>query len=617
MDQALQALLNRLEHLSAPFRELREGVQKAVIVAELDPEMALTRTRKVLEYVIRDVYLHRIKEPPGTRPLENLLQRLVKDGHFPDRLDAYANTIRKLGNVGTHTFGEKVTAEDVSQSLGQLLPILDWYFEVERPEALVQKPVAPPPAPSAPSKPTVSPLVPQRPSRSGVIPRGRVIDGLYEVRGELGRGAFGVVYQCWDRKYKREVAVKVLLDKVLEDPRAVKRFLLEAEVLCGITHPNVVPVLGHGRDDQHYYIVFPLIRGRLVKDLIANGDEVDPARAIRLTITLVKALHYVYSKHAILHRDIKPANIMVVEDDALYLMDFGLAACQDRTLSPTASGIVGTPAYMSPEQASGNTIGQVCHQSDLYGAGAVLYHLLTGRFPYSGPMPGVLKEIIDKNTKPRRPSLLRPTLDPALDRIVLKALEKDPRDRYADGLNFAETLQSWLDLNSSSARFKPPRPLRATPAVKDPGGSQVRASARPAAKVVVVPVPPVATESVSTHLESTLDPPGPVAKPIGARPASSPALPATAPHRPSAGVRGLVLAALGLVWFVGAMVWALWVYRLPSAPVVGDWARRGFRSTEPAANPTPTLWVYATGAALLLALLTWIGFTVKHFRSKH
>jgi serine/threonine protein kinase/formylglycine-generating enzyme required for sulfatase activity len=141
IDPSLQALVGRLEHLADPYRELRDGVQKAIQVADVDPEMALTRTRKVLEYVIRDVYERRIHEPPGTRPLENLLQRLVKDGHFPDRLDAYANTIRKLGNVGTHTFGEKVAVADVHQSLTQLGPILDWYFEVERPEAMTSKPV--------------------------------------------------------------------------------------------------------------------------------------------------------------------------------------------------------------------------------------------------------------------------------------------------------------------------------------------------------------------------------------------------------------------------------------------------------------------------------------------
>src|SRR5262245_32726044 len=136
MDPSLQPLLRRLEQLSDQFQELREGVLKAVRIADDDPEMALTRARKVLEHLIRDVYERRLQEPPGTRPLENLLQRLVKDGLFPSRLHAYANTVRMLGNVGTHRFGEKLTAADVYQSLTQLLPILEWYFEVERPDAL-------------------------------------------------------------------------------------------------------------------------------------------------------------------------------------------------------------------------------------------------------------------------------------------------------------------------------------------------------------------------------------------------------------------------------------------------------------------------------------------------
>lgn len=140
MDQQIQLLLRRLDDLSGEFRELRDGVQMVVQIAELDPEMALTRARKVLEYIIRDVYKRRCGREPKTQPLENLLQQLVKDGHLPNRIDAYANTIRKLGNVGTHTFGEKVTMLDVQSSLNQLLPILLWYFEVERPEAMRKAP---------------------------------------------------------------------------------------------------------------------------------------------------------------------------------------------------------------------------------------------------------------------------------------------------------------------------------------------------------------------------------------------------------------------------------------------------------------------------------------------
>jgi formylglycine-generating enzyme required for sulfatase activity len=155
MDPSLQVLLRRLDQLTEEFRELRDGVQKAILVAKVDSEMALTRARKVLEYVVRDVYQRRIQEPPGTRPLENLLQRLVKDGFMPDRVDAYANTIRKLGNVGTHKFGEKVTVADVQQSLSQLTQILEWYFEQERPEALARRS-----APRPPSAPAMVQKVP-------------------------------------------------------------------------------------------------------------------------------------------------------------------------------------------------------------------------------------------------------------------------------------------------------------------------------------------------------------------------------------------------------------------------------------------------------------------------
>ena len=167
MDPSFQDLLKRLDHLSNQFGELREGVQKAIRIADEDPEMALTRARKVLELVIREVYERRCNEPAGTRPLENLIQRLVKDGHFPDRLDAYATTVRKLGNVGTHTFGETITPADVYQSLTQLMPILEWYFEVERPEALGRKPEQGRPTVAAPVR-AVSPST----TAIAIVPKG-------------------------------------------------------------------------------------------------------------------------------------------------------------------------------------------------------------------------------------------------------------------------------------------------------------------------------------------------------------------------------------------------------------------------------------------------------------
>jgi hypothetical protein len=165
MDPALQALLKRLDQLSEQFHEQKEAVHRAIRIADEDPEMALTRARKVLEHIVRDIYERRVMEPPGTRPLENLLQHLVKDGHFPDRLNAYANTVRMLGNVGTHSFGEKVSAAAVYQSLTQLMPILEWYFETERPGALS-------PQPEAKVKPAETPPAARPETTMAVVPKG-------------------------------------------------------------------------------------------------------------------------------------------------------------------------------------------------------------------------------------------------------------------------------------------------------------------------------------------------------------------------------------------------------------------------------------------------------------
>jgi hypothetical protein len=127
-----------LENLSEQFREVRAGLLRAHRISAEDPEMALARVRKVLEYVVREVYERRVKEPAGTRPLENLLQRLQKDGHLPERVIAYASAVRILGNAGVHGFGADLTTADLYHALSLLTPVLDWYCKNERPDALVQ-----------------------------------------------------------------------------------------------------------------------------------------------------------------------------------------------------------------------------------------------------------------------------------------------------------------------------------------------------------------------------------------------------------------------------------------------------------------------------------------------
>lgn len=143
MSPPLHELVARIDTFAA-HAPICDGMRQAIGIADVDPEMALTRVRKVLEYVVRQVHESRLQEPAGTRPLENLLQQLVREGHWPRRLAAYANGVRELGNVGTHSFGEGVTAEDVRQSLMQLLPIVEWFVEQTEP---APPPMAPPPPP--------------------------------------------------------------------------------------------------------------------------------------------------------------------------------------------------------------------------------------------------------------------------------------------------------------------------------------------------------------------------------------------------------------------------------------------------------------------------------------
>jgi hypothetical protein len=160
MRQEFDNLLSQLQRVSEGIRELGEGIRQVAAIASNDPEMALIRTRKVLEYVVRDVYARHLGRPPGTQPLENLLQQIAKEGYFPLRLKAYANVVKDLGNVGAHSFGEGCTQEDVQRSLTQLLPILEWYFQQER--AVVTEPGVP----SSPEAPPVSESVQPSPALS-------------------------------------------------------------------------------------------------------------------------------------------------------------------------------------------------------------------------------------------------------------------------------------------------------------------------------------------------------------------------------------------------------------------------------------------------------------------
>ena len=407
---------------------------------------------------------------------------------------------------------------------------------------------------------------------------GLEIDGRYKVTAELGSGQFGVVYRADDQKLPRTIAIKMLRQEALASDDAVRRFQEEARILCQVNHPHVLPVFDQGTHDGKHYIAFAFIEGKTVKDLIDGSGPMEPGRACRLVARLAGALHYVHARHKILHRDVKPANMMLADGDenALYLMDFGLAVCHqaDVTRQTMDGTIMGTPAYMSPEQARGQ-INETSHRSDLYSAAVVLFQLLTGRVPFHTPWPGLIVDIIQ--VPPPAPSSLRPGLDPRLDAIVLKGLAKDPAVRYQTGKEFAEVLEQWatspraavaVPVPTGAPRvvvrpLPPPAPPPPAPDLPNQGSSVVAGTTmnNPKPRPTAPQAMPPAVAAPAKVVVRTLPPPAAPASPAG--PFDLPADNPPAPVRPAGG-GGLRLnllltvAALGLLFLgVGAVIWAV------------------------------------------------------------
>ncbi|HET7725541.1 MAG TPA: Stk1 family PASTA domain-containing Ser/Thr kinase [Propionibacteriaceae bacterium] len=263
--------------------------------------------------------------------------------------------------------------------------------------------------------------------------QGTLLGGRYQLGPVLGRGGMAEVRRALDTRLSRSVAIKMLRIDLAGDATFQARFRREAQAAAGLNHPNIVSVYDTGEQldpasDVHVpYIVMELVVGHTLRDVLREGRKILPERALEMTMGVLDALQYSHQA-GIIHRDIKPANVMLTSTGQVKVMDFGIArAVADTSASMTqTAAVIGTAQYLSPEQARGETVD---NRSDVYAAGCLLYELLVGEPPFKGDSP-VSVAYQHVRELPVRPSLLDSVITPEMDAITLKALEKDPDNRY-------------------------------------------------------------------------------------------------------------------------------------------------------------------------------------------
>jgi len=272
--------------------------------------------------------------------------------------------------------------------------------------------------------------------------------GRYEIVGELGRGAMGVVYRAVDPVIGRNVAVKTIrLSEAgtgLSRQELLSRFQTEARAAGLLTHPNIVVVYDAGEEDGLYYITMELVEGKSLQALIDAGDSFPTTRVIRILEQTGSALQFAHERN-IVHRDIKPANLMLTADDIVKVTDFGTAKILQMGTVQQTTHVMGTPSYMSPEQVKGKPIDG---RTDIFSLGVVLYEMLTGEKPFPGQsITTVIYKIVNEDPIP--PRQLNPSIHPGLNEIVLRALAKEPDERYQSCRELLEDLRNYRAIGGS------------------------------------------------------------------------------------------------------------------------------------------------------------------------
>ena len=262
--------------------------------------------------------------------------------------------------------------------------------------------------------------------------------GKYEIRGELGRGAMGVVYDGWDPAIGRRVALKTVRRDQLEGGEAeelLSRFKREAQAAGRVNHPGIVAVYEYGEDVGTAFIAMEFVEGRELKDVFDKDERLPIGEIVRIMTQLLEAIGHAHT-NGIVHRDIKPANVFLLKDGRVKVGDFGIARLESSNLTQAGS-VLGTPAYMSPEQFMGQTIDG---RSDLFSAGVILYQFLTGEKPFTGQLTTIMHKVLKE--EPIAPSELNVQVPPGFDSLMKKALAKRPDERFQTAQAFIAALQA-------------------------------------------------------------------------------------------------------------------------------------------------------------------------------
>jgi len=325
-----------------------------------------------------------------------------------------------------------------------------------------------------------------------------LFDGRYRIQRKLGAGGMADVYLAEDQELGRRVAIKILNGRHANDDQFIERFRREAKNAAALNHPNIVSIYDRGEAEETYYIAMEFLDGRTLKELIVSRGAAPVNVAIEYARQILSALRFAH-RHGIVHRDIKPHNVLVDGEGRVKVTDFGIARAGTSQMTEAGS-IVGTAQYLSPEQARG---GEVDPRSDLYSLGIVLYELLTGKTPFDGETP---VEIAMKHlsTAPKPPSKLRPDVPPELDMVVMRALAKNPDDRYQS----ADEMEGDLDRVARGVRVSATTMDTATQVLRRPATAAAAVGAATAATMIAPPAsagavpPPVVDEEEFDESES-------------------------------------------------------------------------------------------------------------------